>query len=76
MVLNNAIRVGSKFLLRAAVMSTGKYGMGINTITLDAKLNKTIPRYSSSRPKVKKFSMITNWFNPPIRHLQGLKVLW
>jgi hypothetical protein len=60
MALKNAMRVGSKFLSRAAVISTGKYGIGINTITLDIKLNKTIPRYSSSRPKVKKFSMITN----------------
>jgi hypothetical protein len=47
-VLHNAIRLGSKFLLRAAVMSTGKYGMGINTITLEIKLNRIIPKYSSS----------------------------
>jgi len=50
------MRVGSKFLLRAADMSTGKYGMGMNTITLDIKLNSTIPRYPSSKPKLKKFS--------------------
>ena len=54
------MRVGSKFLLRAAVMSTGKYGMGMNTITLDIKLNRIIPRYSSSRPKLKKLSIINN----------------
>jgi hypothetical protein len=29
-------------------MSTGKYGMGINTIILEIKLNRIIPRYSSS----------------------------
>ena len=50
--------VGSKFLLRAADISTGKYGMGMNTITLDTKLNSTIPRYPSSNPKLKKFSII------------------
>jgi hypothetical protein len=60
MALKNAMRVGSKFLSRAAVISTGKYGIGINTITLDIKLKKAIPKYSSSRPKLKKFSMITN----------------
>jgi hypothetical protein len=38
-------------------MSTGKYGMGMNTITLDTKLNSTIPRYPSSKPKLKKFSI-------------------
>lgn len=58
MVLNNTMRVGSKFLLRAADISTGKYGMGMNTITLDIKLNSTIPRYPSSKPKLKKFSII------------------
>ena len=35
-------------------MSTGKYGTGVKTITLDMKLNKIIPRYSSSRPTQKK----------------------
>jgi len=52
------MRVGSKFLLRAADIRTGKYGMGINTITLDIKLNSTTPRYPSSKPKLKKFSII------------------
>jgi hypothetical protein len=41
-------------------MSTGKYGMGMNTITLDIKLNRIIPRYSSSRSKLKKLSIISN----------------
>jgi hypothetical protein len=53
------MRVGSKFLLRAAVRSTGKCGMGMKTITLNTKLNSTIPKYSSSRPKLKKFSIIS-----------------
>jgi hypothetical protein len=58
MVLNNTTRVGSKFLLRAADMSTGKYGIGMNTIMLDTKLNSTIPKYPSSKPKLKKFSIM------------------
>jgi hypothetical protein len=41
------MRIGLKFLLRAADMSTGKYGIGINTITLSTKLNSTIPKYSA-----------------------------
>jgi hypothetical protein len=54
------MRVGSKFLPRAAVMSTKNYRTGINTITLDIKLNRIIPRYSSSRPNLKKLSTISN----------------
>jgi hypothetical protein len=71
------MRVGLKFLLRAADMSTGKYGIGINiginTITLNTKLNSIIPKYSSSRPKLKKFSIITNNLTYLSQAFRGLK---
>jgi hypothetical protein len=37
------MRLGSKYLLNAAVIKIGKYGMGIKTIMLAIKLIISIP---------------------------------
>ena len=42
--LEREMRVGSKLLLNAAVISTGKYGMGTKTIMLPTKLINNIPK--------------------------------
>jgi hypothetical protein len=41
-------------------VTTGKYGIGMKTMMLETKLNKTMPRYPSSWPKVKRDSLMTN----------------
>jgi hypothetical protein len=42
--LDSEIRVGSKLSLNAAVINTGKYGMGTKTIMLPTKLINKIPK--------------------------------
>ena len=42
--LDSEIRVGSNLSLNAAVINTGKYGMGTKTIMLPTKLINNIPK--------------------------------
>jgi hypothetical protein len=44
MALDSAINVGFKLLLKAAVIKTGKYGIGTNTIMLPTKLISNMPK--------------------------------
>jgi len=44
MALESEINIGSKLLLNAAVINTGKYGIGTKTITLPTKLISNIPK--------------------------------
>lgn len=42
--LESEIKVGSKLSLNAAVINTGKYGIGTKTIMLPTKLINNIPK--------------------------------
>lgn len=46
--LESEISVGSKLSLNAAVINTGKYGIGTKTIMLPRKLINNIPKYPKS----------------------------
>ena len=48
MALERAIKVGFKLSLKAAVINTGKYGIGTKTIILPTKLISNIPKYPKS----------------------------